>query len=329
MLASQIFIGPEKDFSGPNSLSDATLLRDLQQQRWAVISMLIINAGGNLASFPILNSNLNVAKYFIQEIPNGHKLLSQNRPLISPIVENGLQPNRSLQARIIAYLIINYEDQLISSELPNDPLLTKAIYDYLVDEKQILTATKMEKDYLQLISEKINNIDLQLTSFENRVNSIDLAAREKLDLHEPAFLWDIKAKRHHANWGWCVLAFSLMIGACVLVSLYYGSAYIANLPKNKDGELSLVSASLIAVPLIAVAYCLRIVVRLMNINVELADDARQRSAMIQTYLSLLSNPQTKFDEKDRAVLLTAIFRPVNATQPDVSPPTIADLLQKQ
>jgi hypothetical protein len=273
-------------------------------------------------------TNLNPSNFSIQQITNGHKLLSQGRPLVNPIVENGLQPNRNLQARIIAYLLINYGDQFGSQDFPNDPILMKAIYDYLVDEKQLLTIKETGEDKLRTVSEKLNNIDSQLNSFEARVNSIDLAAREKLDLYEPALLWNMKAKQHRKNWGWCVGIFILMIFACVWIAINYGSFYINNLPKNKDGELSLVSASLIAVPLIAVAYCLRIVVRLMNINVELADDARQRSAMIQTYLSLLSNTQTKFDEKDRAVLLTAIFRPVNATQPDVSPPTIADLLQK-
>jgi hypothetical protein len=190
------------------------------------------------------------------------------------------------------------------------------------------TTDNILQDKYVSLSEELRIYSDQAAELKKHIDAIDSAARTKLQLREPANLWNKKSSKHLNNSIGFGILFVLLIAAAVLTAWYFGETYLSSLPKNKDGELNFVAASLIALPVLGLAYCLRIAVRIMNINLDLADDSRQRSAMIATYLSLLADPKTSFDDKDRAVLLTAIFRPVNASQPDVSPPTIADLLKR-
>jgi hypothetical protein len=63
--------------------------------------------------------------------------------------------------------------------------------------------------------------------------------------------------------------------------------------------------------------------------VSLAHDARQRHAIIRTYLRLLGDPKKPINEKERILALAALFRPLPGQGlDDVNPPTIADLLKE-
>jgi hypothetical protein len=83
------------------------------------------------------------------------------------------------------------------------------------------------------------------------------------------------------------------------------------------------------IPVLGAAWLLRLISRFLNNNQVLADDARHRQVMTQTYLALVADPNSQVTEKDRLIMLNAIFRPLPGAQTDeVAPPTILDLLKK-
>ncbi len=340
LLASQVFCGAEKDFEGPGSSYESQNFSSLQSARWNTLVNAFSATGGVDASFgTLLNSFFNPATYSVVQTKNGHKLLALNRPLINDIIDRGFSPTRKNLGRVKAYLLLNYGDQFQDQQLPLSPSDFKSNYEYMIEEKQLGAIDSTVERQLSFVLERLTSVSTQaseiqisvsnqVSELQANISAIDSAARSKLQLKQPASLWMQKSEKHQLKSILFGCAFVALISLFAFVCWYFSESYIKALPKTKDGELSLVAASLIALPIVAIAYCLRIVIRLMNINLDLADDSRQRSAMIETYLSLLADPKTNFDDKDRAVLLTAIFRPVNASQPDVSPPTIADLLKR-
>jgi hypothetical protein len=116
--------------------------------------------------------------------------------------------------------------------------------------------------------------------------------------------------------------------------LFYIVLHMADLaaviPKEADGRFSYVSVAFVLIPAIGAAWLLRLISRFVNANQILADDARHRQAMTRAYLAFVADPDSKVTEKDRLVMLTAIFRPLPGGQAeDVAPPSILDILKKE
>ena len=125
--------------------------------------------------------------------------------------------------------------------------------------------------------------------------------------------------------------FVLFAGIAVGVGAYIYTnivAIAADIPKDKEGVITYHSLVFFIVPVVAVAWLLRLISRFVSTSLQLRDDARHRDAMLKTYLALVGNKDSKVDEKDRLVMLTAIFRPLPGAQSeDVAPPSIMDLVK--
>jgi flagellar basal body-associated protein FliL len=328
--AKEIFCGQYKDFLGSESATLAHNFKDSQQGRWNTIFQWLVSQGGFPSQFqPGIVNYLLPANYTIVQIEKGHRCSSDNRPLINSIEQMNITPTLEFTERISIYIMLEYGKSLSPGFAMNfDPRLLRALKDYEQSENPSILIDKDIDPRLSRAMETANILEKRLSDFEKSIASADTTLRSKLQLKEPAQLWKNKSSSH----GWIIIFIFIIV---LLIFLIFGylaiskwSVFNDNLPKTKDGELSIIAASLIALPVIATAWFARIFIRVLNMNIELREDARQRSSMIETYLSLLADPKSNFDEKDRALLLSAIFRPVNATQPDVNPPTIADLLKQ-
>jgi len=78
----------------------------------------------------------------------------------------------------------------------------------------------------------------------------------------------------------------------------------------------------IAVFAFATIWILRILGRQLSRHLQLRDDANERRTMVMTFLALM-NEQGAADlitERDRILILHALFRPSAATAPDDAPP---------
>jgi len=125
----------------------------------------------------------------------------------------------------------------------------------------------------------------------------------------------------------------LIFAAAASALGWYVITHIAQIsgaiPKDKDGAITYYSLVFFIVPVLAAGWLLRLLSRFINNQMALLDDARHRDVMTKTYLALVSDKQSGVDEKDRLVMLSAIFRPLPGAQiEEIAPPTILDLLKK-
>jgi len=133
-------------------------------------------------------------------------------------------------------------------------------------------------------------------------------------------LWEDKESTHRTNFNYGVLAFCGLIVLSAF-SLWLGWSAVktavgdaANASVAKD-SVTIATAQLlshivlISLPFATVLWILRAILRWANLNLSLAEDAAQRSVLAQTYVNLLANGHIEQD-KDREIMLSALFRPL-------------------
>jgi hypothetical protein len=151
---------------------------------------------------------------------------------------------------------------------------------------------------------------------------------EQMKLRAPVEYWRTKAAEHKRDAGdlrnWLVGFFVLMIGGYVIaiVGLHDQLAEFLLKFQGNTGALLIVSASfalLASLPL----WVGRLLVKFYLSEHHLATDAKEREVMTQTYLALTA--EGAVDEKDRTLILSALFRSTpdgvvkDNSQPDTSP----------
>ena len=96
-----------------------------------------------------------------------------------------------------------------------------------------------------------------------------------------------------------------------------------------SGNKQYFGIGLLLIPTLALAWVIRIIIKVTLQSLSLAQDARQRHTQILTYLRMLGDSTHPISDKERILALSAIFRPL-ASQgtDDVNPPTVAELLRE-
>ncbi|WP_225646395.1 DUF6161 domain-containing protein [Bradyrhizobium australafricanum] len=152
---------------------------------------------------------------------------------------------------------------------------------------------------------------------------------EEVRLRSVSELWQNRARWHRGIAGAALAVFFVAVAALVGYCAMHMDQIVAALPRDKDQHVEYVSIALLAIPALAVGWCLKILARLVHTNSVLGDDSRQRQAMTRTYLALVADSSSQVTTEDRLVMLNAIFRPLPGSQSDeVAPPTILDLINK-
>ncbi|MHB8270724.1 DUF6161 domain-containing protein [Bradyrhizobium sp.] len=163
----------------------------------------------------------------------------------------------------------------------------------------------------------------KLTAFKRSLS-------EEVKLRSASTLWSDRAFWHRLVSTFALAAFVTIIVAALWSIASNFKPIIDLLPRDKDNHIEYVSIALIAIPAVGVGWALKVLARFIQNNSILGDDSRQRQAMTRTYLALVADKDSGVTEKDRLVMLNAIFRPLPGIQSDeVAPPTILDLLKKE
>ncbi|MEL7529480.1 MAG: hypothetical protein AAFN16_27215, partial [Pseudomonadota bacterium] len=79
-------------------------------------------------------------------------------------------------------------------------------------------------------------------------------------------------------------------------------------------------------PILGIAWLLRIISRQNLSHFTLENDARQRLALLVSFVRLQELPETKLSEAERLLILNALFRPADATSKDDPPPNVTELI---
>ncbi|WP_299482032.1 DUF6161 domain-containing protein [uncultured Roseibium sp.] len=154
---------------------------------------------------------------------------------------------------------------------------------------------------------------------------------ENLILQDVMELWDEKADNHKRWFQIGAILFFGMIAVPILAGIVNFDAVTAVVKSMLPAGSTLPWGSLLVftLPALGYAWILRLVSRFTLQNLTLADDAAQRSVMAKTFIRLAAEEKVH-DEKDRAIMLNALFRPIpGAKEQDLQPPTIADFVSKQ
>lgn len=168
----------------------------------------------------------------------------------------------------------------------------------------------------------------EATDTSARLESTHSAYLEQMKLKAPVEYWREKATGHrnsarglrHYVWGF----FALMIGGYVIAfaAMHQQIAAFLLQFQGSTGALLVISAAfalLASLPL----WVGRLLVKFYLSEHHLATDAREREVMTQTYLALTADGAV--DEKDRSLILSALFRSTpdgvvkDSSQPDTSP----------
>ena len=137
----------------------------------------------------------------------------------------------------------------------------------------------------------------------------------QLRLEAPASYWGKEAKRtYEAAMGSLILFASI---ALVIIGILvgYGPSFLEELANIKDGG-GYASVALISIPALTALWILRHVARLFVTNLERSNDAKVRETMATTFLALTKEGASIAEEKERLLVLEALFRPPGAKQTD-------------
>lgn len=173
---------------------------------------------------------------------------------------------------------------------------------------------------------------LKIDSLENLKNEIEIYKLEigaSLVVKDAEQLWSDKNESHKNLFYISSAIFCAAVLAAIVVPLKNWSVIskeIMALEPLFQGHI-LGAITLLLIPVLGVAWILRLLSRFTIQNMILADDAQMRKVMAQTYVKLVSAKAIE-DPQDRAIILTALFRPLPGAQgEDISPPSITDVLK--
>lgn len=167
------------------------------------------------------------------------------------------------------------------------------------------------------------------TKKEADIAAIKQQVADSIRLDASHSLW---RKRSGAHLWWSFGAFAVMligITAVIWVVLEYAldaikPTFFEIITKSGYATQKLI---LISLCVIGAAWALRFVARVIVENMSLRADAQHRQSMLETYLALRGEVGLK--DEERAIILTALFRPLPGQAADENPPTPAgEVLQK-
>jgi hypothetical protein len=194
-------------------------------------------------------------------------------------------------------------------------------------QKKVDMTQANAKDTSQELKDAFNQF---LADERDKLSAFKQSLSEEVKLRSASNLWSGRARWHRFV---ALISLTAFIGILCLALWYIGSHFkqiVDLLPRDKDNHIEYVSVALLAIPAIGIGWGLKVLARFIQNNSILGDDSRQRQAMTRTYLALLADKDSGVTEKDRLVMLNAIFRPLPGTQVDeVAPPTILDLMKRE
>ncbi len=201
-------------------------------------------------------------------------------------------------------------------------------------EKFSSYASRLSESELELSEGREKRFDETLEQNRESLLRLEKTYDEKLALERPVRYWSKKANKHneHAKYFGRVFGASLSSYILVVVTM----VYFFLIPHSPDPFLPIESPEVpiwmygFIIGLAAVLiWPVRIFSRLMLSNLHLCEDAKERSTMAQTYLSLLRYKEAGMTEKDRQLILVSLFRPTNLgiVKDDAAPASFTNIIQ--
>lgn len=166
-------------------------------------------------------------------------------------------------------------------------------------------------------------VDEQNTRFQEVYNHAKTFAKyEQLDNY-----FAKKMSAHKGLHHWWLIAFVGVIGVS-LFAVAAGSDTISGwLPTWTTEKFTFGKSILLIAPFLGVSWILRICLRLSMLNLQLSEDADNKTVLLRTLAALESDDITKLEKEQRLVAYNAIFRSSlpNNSNLDIAQPSIGEL----
>ncbi|WP_315721378.1 MULTISPECIES: DUF6161 domain-containing protein [unclassified Bradyrhizobium] len=186
---------------------------------------------------------------------------------------------------------------------------------------------------LATVSVKSKNAKELLDHITRRSEEADAllsGLRLKTTFSVASSVWQEKSRQHRLQYlaGFVAAsACAVLIATCLVV---FGSHIWTSLPRTKEtGEFTYLATLIVALSFVALAWIFRMIGRFITENFYLAEDARQRQTILQTFLNLIGTPETQMRDSERVVILSALFRPApGQSADDPAPSSLAELIKE-
>lgn len=159
-----------------------------------------------------------------------------------------------------------------------------------------------------------------------QVESLQASVLESKTLEGARAIWASKMNAHTTGFWRGLMGLSALVCLCLGALWLFWGDIIGAIPKNNAGEIVTSSLILFVIPMVAVAWVVRIFARWVTNAMTLGEDSAQRLALLETYFRLVAEASANMQQADRILILNAIFRPLPGHQAEeVAPPTLLDL----
>lgn len=166
--------------------------------------------------------------------------------------------------------------------------------------------------YIKQTEKEVEDLKAEITNLENTYH-------EKLRLEAPAKYWETVAGAARREAGWWLFGFIALVVIGIGAILYFWGAISSSLDVLlKDAPLG--GVAIVSLVGLAYGWVLKHFSRGFIQNMQTAADAAHRRVMVMTYLGLAKDPETEIGEKERALILNALFRPAPPHSSDDGPP---------
>lgn len=234
----------------------------------------------------------------------------------------------------------------------------KATLDLMTDFDR--KTSSLEKRHLDLGTriieqgQHLQNNQSFTQTVENNFKAFAEAVREELKINTAKRLWDARSRSSQRAFIGSAIAAALLILIPIGLAFWFRDGIISYLhvieapatqvgtanrsPADVPASASNLSATsltivtigrllTVTIPIALWFWLIKLVVRYNYRSMVLADDARQRSTMMDTYFHLIEHQAASVE--DRALILAALFRPAPGHGSDnVDPPDFTDFINK-
>lgn len=187
------------------------------------------------------------------------------------------------------------------------------------------------------VDEKVRATEGEIEAARKRLHDFENTIREELRLDRARLTWGTRFKEAQTSFRATCVVLALYLIVTIFVAVAFGSSIVAAINKF-DFNAFLTGGSVgttvahhlgrllvFSVPVIVYLWTLKVVVRFFMRSMLLMDDARQRETMLNTYFLL--SEKGRADERDRPLILWALFRQTPGHGPDgIEPPDFTEVI---
>jgi hypothetical protein len=193
---------------------------------------------------------------------------------------------------------------------------------------------RLNKEMIEFISNEQQKFE-ELASITKQETEAFLNAQSQFRMiKQPVELWATSASRHRKRYyiGLLVLSLSVPFLGAIGISMVpnflaaFGLISLPYMPQPFTPRSAAALTLLIAL-IAATGWLLRIAGRFVTNSLTLAEDAEMRAALADAFLGFTA--KEALDDKDRTIMLAALFRPLPGhQQEDIEPPTVLSLARE-